>query len=82
MYAMGALAGDPRAIAHHMELHKEDVARRATSCVSAQEYSSAASAPIEFVKIYVLLFTSLSRALLARRSRPVVLSIAATTRPR
>jgi hypothetical protein len=28
MYAIGALAGDPRANAHYMELHKEDVARR------------------------------------------------------
>ena len=27
--AMNALAGDPRANAHFMELHKEDVARRA-----------------------------------------------------
>jgi hypothetical protein len=39
--AMGALAGDPRANAHYMELLKEDVARRATSCVYAQEYSCA-----------------------------------------
>jgi hypothetical protein len=38
---MGALAGDPRANAHYMELDKENVARRATSCVSAQEYSCA-----------------------------------------
>jgi hypothetical protein len=30
MYAMGALAGDPRANAHNMELHNENVARRAT----------------------------------------------------
>ena len=36
MYAMGTLAGDPRANAHYMELYNEDVARRATSCVSAQ----------------------------------------------
>jgi hypothetical protein len=28
MYPMGALAGDPRANAHYMKLHKEDVARR------------------------------------------------------
>jgi hypothetical protein len=28
VYAMGALAGDPRANAHYMELHKEDVAWR------------------------------------------------------
>jgi hypothetical protein len=27
---MGALAGDPRANAHYMELHNENVARRAT----------------------------------------------------
>jgi hypothetical protein len=39
VYAMGALAGDPRANAHYMELHNEDVARRATECVSAQEYN-------------------------------------------
>jgi hypothetical protein len=30
VYAMGALAGDPRANAHYMELHSESVARRAT----------------------------------------------------
>jgi hypothetical protein len=30
VYAMDALSGDPRANAHYMELHKEDVARRAT----------------------------------------------------
>jgi hypothetical protein len=34
---MDALAGDPRANVHYMEQHKEDVARRTTSCVSAQE---------------------------------------------
>jgi hypothetical protein len=28
VYAMGALTGDPRANAHYMELHKEDVAWR------------------------------------------------------
>ena len=28
MNAMGALAGDPRAKTHYMELHNEDVARR------------------------------------------------------
>ena len=44
VYAMDALAGDPRAIAHYMELHKEDVAWCATSCVSAQEYSCAVCA--------------------------------------
>jgi hypothetical protein len=31
-----ALAGDPRANADYMELHKEDVAWRVTSCVFAQ----------------------------------------------
>jgi hypothetical protein len=36
MYTMGALAGDPRANAHYMELHKEDVARRATPCAFVQ----------------------------------------------
>jgi hypothetical protein len=30
VYAMGALAGDPRLNPHYMELHNEDVARRAT----------------------------------------------------
>jgi hypothetical protein len=38
MYAIGALAGDLRANAHYMELHKEEVVRRATPCVSAQEH--------------------------------------------
>jgi hypothetical protein len=43
--AMGALAGDPRANAQYMEVHKEDVARRATPCdSSAQEYSCAVRA--------------------------------------
>jgi hypothetical protein len=37
VYALGALAGDPRANAHCMELHNEDVARRATQYASAQE---------------------------------------------
>ena len=44
VYAMGALAGDPRANAHYMELDNEDVARRATLCVSAQEFSCAVCA--------------------------------------
>jgi hypothetical protein len=30
VYAMDALAGDPRANAHYMELHNEDMARHAT----------------------------------------------------
>jgi hypothetical protein len=34
---MDALAGDPRANADYMELDKEDVARRGTSYVPAQE---------------------------------------------
>jgi hypothetical protein len=34
VYAMGALACDPRANAHYMELHKEEEARRETSRVS------------------------------------------------
>jgi hypothetical protein len=58
VYAMKALAGDPRANAHYMELHNDDVARRATSCVYAQEYSCAVCAWIPFVKkshIYDLL---------------------------
>jgi hypothetical protein len=41
---MGALAGNPRANAHYMELDKEDVARRETSCVSAQEDNCAVRA--------------------------------------
>jgi hypothetical protein len=41
---MGALAGDSRANAHYMELHKEDVARSEISCVFAQEYSCAVCA--------------------------------------
>jgi hypothetical protein len=49
MDAMGALAGDPRANAHFMEMHKEDVARRVTSCVSTQEYNCAMCAWIVFV---------------------------------
>jgi hypothetical protein len=32
---MGALAGDPRANAHYIELHKEDVARRAESVIGS-----------------------------------------------
>jgi hypothetical protein len=51
VYAMGALVGDPRANAHYMELDNEDVARRAASCVSAQEYSCAVFAWIVFVKV-------------------------------
>jgi hypothetical protein len=39
VYAMGGLANDPRANAHYMELLKKNEARRATSCVSAHEYS-------------------------------------------
>jgi hypothetical protein len=35
VYAMGALAGDPRANAQYLELDKEDVAWRVTSPVSA-----------------------------------------------
>jgi hypothetical protein len=30
VYSIGALAGDPRVNAHYMELHNENVARRAT----------------------------------------------------
>jgi hypothetical protein len=48
---MGALAGDPRANANYMELDKEGVARRVTSCVSTQEYSCAMCAWIVFVKV-------------------------------
>jgi hypothetical protein len=51
VYAMGALAGDPRANAHCMELHKEDVARRATQCVSSSKHSCAVCAWILFPKI-------------------------------
>jgi hypothetical protein len=48
---MDALAGEPRANAHYMELHREDVARRGTSCASAHEYSGAVCASIQFVKV-------------------------------
>jgi hypothetical protein len=34
---MGAVAGDHRANAHYMELHKKGAARRVTSFVSAKE---------------------------------------------
>jgi hypothetical protein len=34
VYVMGALAGDPRENAHYMELHNEDVARRAAKAVA------------------------------------------------
>jgi hypothetical protein len=54
VYAIYALAGDPRANAHYMELHKEDVAWRGTSRVSAQEYSCAVCAWIVLVKNYAL----------------------------
>jgi hypothetical protein len=50
VYAMGALAGDPRANTRYIKLHKEDMARRKTSCVSAHEYSCAVCTWIEFVK--------------------------------
>jgi hypothetical protein len=48
MYAMCALAGDPRANSHYMKLLRDDVARRGASCVSAQEKSCAMSAWIAF----------------------------------
>jgi hypothetical protein len=51
MYVTGALAGDPRANAHYMELHNKNVARRATSCGSAQEHSCAVRAWIAAVQI-------------------------------
>jgi hypothetical protein len=57
VYAMDALAGDPRANAHYIELHKEDVARRETSCVSAQEYSCAVCAWIVCVTMIYALIT-------------------------
>jgi hypothetical protein len=47
---MGALAGDLRANAHYMEPNKDDVARRATACASAQELSCAERAWVVFVK--------------------------------
>ena len=37
VYAIDALAGDPRANAHYIELHKEEVDRCVTPFVSAQE---------------------------------------------
>jgi hypothetical protein len=39
---MGALAGEPRANSHYLELHKEDVARGATSCVWCLRVNTAA----------------------------------------
>ena len=50
MYAIGALAGDPQAIAYYMELHKGEVARRETASVYAQECSCAVCAWIAFLK--------------------------------
>jgi hypothetical protein len=50
VYATEAPAGDPRAKLHYVELQKEYVAWRVTSCVSAQEYSCAVCAWIVFVK--------------------------------
>ena len=47
---MDALAGNSQANAYYVELHNKGVARRVTSCVSAQEYSFAVSAWIRFVK--------------------------------
>jgi hypothetical protein len=44
VYAISALAADPRANAHYMKLLKEDVVRLETSCVFAQEYSCAVCA--------------------------------------
>jgi hypothetical protein len=54
-----ALAGDPRANTHYMELDKKGVARRITSCVSAQEYSGAVCAWIEFIKFSCSMFCAL-----------------------
>jgi hypothetical protein len=48
--AFGALAGVPRANAHYMELHKEEVTRRATTCASAYECNCVVCALIEFFK--------------------------------
>jgi hypothetical protein len=50
VYAIDALAGDPRANAQYMELGNDDVAGRVSSRVSAKEYSCAVSAWIEFVE--------------------------------
>jgi hypothetical protein len=54
VHAMGALAGDPRANAHYIKIHKEDVARRIAPCVSTQEYSCAVCAKIVTLKKYAL----------------------------
>ena len=51
VYAMGELAGDPRANALYVEPYKEEVARRVPSCVSVQEYSCAVCAWILYLKI-------------------------------
>jgi len=47
---MDALASVPRSNVYCMELHKEGMAWRATSCAFAQEYSFAVCAWIIFVK--------------------------------
>jgi hypothetical protein len=49
VYAMGVLAGISRTNERNKELRKEGVARRVTSCVSAQEYKSAVCAWVVFV---------------------------------
>jgi hypothetical protein len=60
LYAMGALAGDPRANVHYMEPHEEKVARRANSFVSGQEYSCAVCAWIVFVKVLCTMIYALA----------------------
>jgi hypothetical protein len=44
-----------------MELRKVDVARRVTSCVSAQEYSFAMCAWVVFIKNFMHYYDLLSR---------------------
>jgi hypothetical protein len=83
VYAISALAGDPRANAHYMELYKEDVARRGTSCASAQKYSCAVRVWIVFViKSRTTIYSLVKCAPCQAPSSSCSLSIAAPTRPR
>jgi hypothetical protein len=45
---MDALAGDPRANAHYMELHKEEVPRREPLCAFPHDHSCSMYALIAF----------------------------------
>jgi hypothetical protein len=90
VYAMNALAGDPRLNAHYIELHKEDVTWRAASCFSAQEYSFAVCACFAFVNnsytmIYALVTCALFQAPSSSRSlnrRPYKPKVSSTRLPK